>query len=355
MGIAMALALGLLTAAPATAGVTVQSITFPGDGFEFYSPFGGPATITFAFTENSNNVTFNVRLRPAGKTAIFQQDVFVTPDEPEMVEIEKVSWPALTVNSGTEYVVAVYRNGTQVESANFFLRPPLASITGIAPNPFFPLIDNGHKDTTTVSFNLLEAASAEARVFRAKSNGACCGSLVRDEFVDPGQSPAGTNQWVWDGKNNVDDEAGVGHYFVKIWADDGTLPPKLSKPFKVSIARTYRATATKSKAGANYHHATESALVRGGDCALHKEGGVLQIDCHGSTMSVYYRWGLGSAQRIEKRSFVIDDPYQRCGPSKRSTGHSKHESYITVTDNVSGITSCHVVTAKITYSYPKAS
>src|SRR3990170_2198909 len=112
-GAAMALALSLLTAAPATAGVTVQSITFPGDGVEFYSPFGGPATITFAFTENSNNVTFNVRLRPAGKTAIFQKDVFVTPGDAPGVQVKNVSWPALTVNTGTEYVVAVYRNGTQ--------------------------------------------------------------------------------------------------------------------------------------------------------------------------------------------------------------------------------------------------
>jgi hypothetical protein len=70
-------------------------------------------------------------------------------------------------------------------------------------------------------------------------------------------------------------------------------------------------------------------------------------------MTVYYRWGLDSDERIEKHSFVIDDPNNECGPARRNPGHSKHESFLTVTDSVSGITSCHIVTAKITYSFPK--
>lgn len=61
-----------------------------------------------------------------------------------------------------------------------------------------------------------------------------------------------------------------------------------------------------------------------------------------------------SDERIEKASFVIDDPYNECGPARWSKGFSKHESSITVTDNVSGITSCLVVTAKITYSHPES-
>lgn len=353
--VAAALGLGLLTAAPAAAATTVQSITFPGGQDEFYSPFGGPATITFAFTQNSSNVTFNVRLRPAGGTAIFQKDVFVTPDEPAMVEVENVSWPAVTVNSAKQYVVAVYRNGNQVFSDSFFLHPRLATITGATPNPFLPLIDDGYKDQTKILFTLAGGADAEARVYRANSNGNCCGSLVRNETVDPGGSPAGANDWIWDGRNNNDDEAGVGTYYVKIWADDGTLPPAISKPFKVVLARTYRATATKTKAGTSYHHTSESALVRGGDCFVHAQGGYLQVDCHGGKMTVFYRWGLGSAQRIEKASFVIDNANNECGTNRRKTGYTKHESFLTVTDAVSGITSCRIVTAKITYSFLKTS
>lgn len=352
---ALALALGILTSMPASATHHVDSIVFPGGVSTFYSPFSGPATVTFSFEPTDVDVTYQLRLRQGGST-IHTKNVFIDPDTQTSPRQVNFSWPALSVGSARTYQVAVYRNNVlRGDPESFQLRPPLASITGIAPNPFFPLLDTGHKDTTTVTFSLLEAASAEARVFRAKSNGACCGNLVRDEAVDPGQSPAGTNQWIWDGENNFGDEAGVGNYYVRIRADDGTLPAVTSKAAKVSIARTYRATATKAKAGTSYHHTSESALVRGGDCFVHAQGGYLQVDCHGAKMNVYYRWGLGSAQRIEKASFVIDNSNSECGTNRRKTGFTKHESFLTVTDAVSGITSCRIVEARITYSFPKAS
>jgi hypothetical protein len=352
---ALALVLGLLTAGPAVAAYTVDEIAFPGGTGEYYSPFSGPASITFGFTGSENNATFNVRLRPAGEGAIFTKDVFVTPDEPGMVEIENVSWPALTVTTPTTFVVAVYRNGTQLKSNSFFLHPRLATITSISPSPFLPWIDDGYRDTTRVRFSLAADASAEARVFKANSAGKCCGANILAAPL--GNLPAGANTWDWDGQGEgaYAGNRPAGTYFVKIWADDGTLPPAISKPFKVTIARTYRATATKTKAGTSYHHTTESALVRGGDCFVHAQGGYLQVDCHGARMSVYYRWGLSGAQRIEGASFVIDNANNECGSNRRSAGHSTYESFLTVTDAVSGITSCRIVTAKITYSYPKAS
>jgi hypothetical protein len=355
VGAAIALVLGLLTAGPASAAITVQGITFPGGESEFYSPFDGPATITFSFAGNENNATFNVRLRPVGGSVIFQKDVFVTPDEPEMVEVENVSWPALTVNGAREYVVSVHRNGTQIESDSFFLHPRLVTITDVGPDPFFPWRTDGYRDTTRVRFTLAADASAEARVFKANGAGNCCGSLILEEPL--GGLSAGSNAWDWDGRGEGA-FAGLmpkGKYFVKIWADDSTLPPAISKPSKVAIARTYRATATRTKAGTSYHHTTESALVRGGDCFVHAQGGYLQVDCHGAKMSVFYRWGLGGAQRIERASFVIDNANSECGSSRRKPGHTKLESFLTVTDAVSGITSCRIVTAKITYSFLKAS
>jgi hypothetical protein len=354
-GAVVALLLGLLTAAPATAAYTVGPIAFPGGSSEFYSPFSGPATIHFTFDGSENDATFSLRIRPMGGAAVHTKDVLVDADDPAGFQDKVFKWPALSVNSARTYVVVVYRNDVALESESFQLNPPLAEITGIAPNPFFPLMDNDHKDNTTVSFRLLEAADAEARVFRARSNGKCCGTLVRNEPVDPGQSPSGANQWVWDGRNNNNNEAGVGDYFVKIKADDGTTAPATSKPKKVSIARTYRTTDTRTKAGTSYHHTSESALVRGGDCFLHNQGSFLQVDCHGAKMTVYYRFGLDSDERIEKASFVIDDPNNDCSPAQRNPGHSKHESFLTVTDSVSGITSCHIVTAKITYSFLEAS
>jgi hypothetical protein len=354
-GAVLALVLGLLTAGPASAAYVVDSITFPGGGSEFYSPFSGPASITFAFDGSENDATFNLRIRPAGGSAVHMENVLVDADDPAGFQTKTFNWPALSVNAPRTYVVAVYRNGVQLASENFQLRPRLVTITGATPNPFLPWIDDGYKDETRIRFTLAADATAEARVFKANSSGKCCGSLIREDAL--GNLSAGSNHWDWDGQG----EGGfagnrpAGSYFVKIWADDGTLPPAISKPKKVSIVRSYRTTAIKTKPGTAYHHTTESATVRGGDCFVHALGGFLQVDCHGSRMTVFYRWGLGSAQRIESASFVIDNSQNECGPSRRDPGHTSHESFLTVTDSVSGVTSCRIVTAKITYSYLKSS
>jgi hypothetical protein len=353
----LALAIGLLSALPATAAYTVEDITFPGGAAEFYSPFGGPAAIEFGFLGSEPNATFNVRIRPAGGSAIHQKDVFVTPDEPGGTETEMFSWPPISVNSPRTYVVAVYRFGNQIASQSFFLHPRLVRITDITPDPFFPWVDDGYRDTTAVKFRLESAADAEARIFKANTAGTCCGALILDQ--DLGHRSAGLNTWNWNGQGEGEHGAAgnrpKGKYFVKIRGDDGVIAPTLSKPFMVRIERTYRATATKSKPGTQFARTTESALVRGGDCFVHAQGGYLQVDCHGAKMSVFYRWGLTSVQRIEKASFVIDNSQSECGTARRKPGHTTHESFLTVTDAVSGITSCRIVTAKITYSFPKQS
>jgi hypothetical protein len=355
-GAVLALLLGLLTAAPAAAAYTV-SITFPGNFSEFYSPFSGPATVHFTFDGSENDATFNFRIRPAGGAVVHRKnDVLVDADDPNGSVDVAFKWSALSVNSARTYVVQVYRNDVKLASESFSLRPRLATITGATPNPFFPWMDDGYKDTTSVRYTLLEnAVDAEARVFKANGAGKCCGDRIRTDDLNAPE--AGVNHWIWDGQGDgaFAGNRPRGNYFVKIWADDGTVAPALSKPKKIAIARTYRATKTDSKPGTAYHHTTESALVRGGDCFLHNQGTFLQVDCHGAKMTVYYRWGLGSDERIEKASFVIDDPNNECPPARRNPGHSKHESYLAVTDSVSGITSCHIVTAKITYSYLKPS
>ncbi len=242
-GAAMALALGLLTATPAVATYAVASITFPGS--EFYSPFSGPATVTFTFDGSENDATFSVRIRPTGGTAVHAESVFVDADDPDGFQIKTFNWPALSTNNPRTYVVAVYRNDIQLASESFLLRPRLVTIASTTPNPFFPWIDDGYKDTTNVGFDLAADADAEARVYRATSAGKCCGALVRDEVL--GNRPAGVHSWVWDGRSNNGDNLAKGNYFVRIGANDGMVSPVLSKAVKVTIARTYRALDTKSK------------------------------------------------------------------------------------------------------------
>ena len=130
-GAALALVLGLLTAGPAAAVYEDPTITFPDGTSEFYSPFSGPATVTFTFDADSSDATFELRIRPLGGGAIHTKQVFIDPDTQSSPRDVSFSWPALSVTSSRTYQVAVYRGGNlQGSPESFLLRPALVSITG---------------------------------------------------------------------------------------------------------------------------------------------------------------------------------------------------------------------------------
>ena len=150
-GAAIALALGLLTALPASAAYQDPLIEFPGGTSVFYSPFSGPATVTFTFDADTNDATFELRLRRVGGAVIRTREVFIDPDTMASPHPVSFSWPALSVGSAKTYQVAVYRGGNlQGSPESFQVLPPLVSITGATPNPFLPWIDDDIKDETRI-------------------------------------------------------------------------------------------------------------------------------------------------------------------------------------------------------------
>jgi len=355
----MALAFGLLTALPASAAYEDPVIAFPDATSVFYSPFSGPATVTFTFDTDTNDATFELRLRRVGGKTIRTKEVFIDPDTMASPREVTFPWPALSVGSAKTYQVAVYRGGNlQGSPESFQVLPPLVSITGAKPNPFLPWIDDDIKDETRISY-ALEAPSDPTivRVFAADSHGKCCGPLVFEQ--DDGSQPAGVHQYEWNGRTQ---ESGgsllpKGDYFVKIRAEDASSLVGVSKPFKVAIARTYRAVKTKTKPARDYHHRSAATpIVIGGDCLVGVDAGNLRILCQGARVSAFWRWGLGPSQRIERASFVLDTQAGSCPKSIRRSGHTKHESSFTVHEDLAGASGdCRIVTAKITYSYQQAS
>jgi hypothetical protein len=354
LGTAMALAIGSLNAAPAVA-TYAASISFPDGNTEFYSPFAGPAYIQFDFDAEDPSRVFRVRVRPVGGSAFETRYFSINPTTQPSPQIRQVSWDGLVTNADKPYEVVVNPDGQPIMAqASFILRPRLVSIVSASPNPFFPWIDDGYKDTLRTRFTLVEDADAQARVFRPNSVGKCCGALVRND--DLGSLTAGINDWIWDGRNGNGDNLAKGNYLVRIRADDGVVAPVLSRATKVAIARIYRATKTKSKTASAYHHVGPvTPLVIGGGCIVFRNNGHLQVLCQGARVSVYWRWGLSSVERIERASFVLDT-IEGCPRSIRKTGHTKHGSSFTMNEDLVGASGdCHLATAKITYSYPKAS
>jgi hypothetical protein len=361
---ALTVLIGLLTATPALATISA-SIRFPNGATTFFSPFSGPAEITFNFDDNPTGgidppQTFNVRLRHENGATIHSQNFTITPQVGSSPDIVQFSWPALNVNSNTRYEVGVHRtNGTQIRERLFTLRPRLVRITSIAPDPFFPTINDGYRDTTDITYQLLANSNPVViQVFEADSGGGCCGNVVREvtQFVN---RVAGTYHFIWNGRGGGGVVLPEGDYWVRITATAYTGIPGSSVPAHVSLDRFYRVTNTATKNGINYHHKSATTLLRsGGSCALDRltASSDLRIRCRNARVRVFWRWNLPAGPTITQAEItqaafdLIPVPGYTCGATKRFSGT---DSSLRV--GALGQRRCRVDKARITYTYIKES
>jgi hypothetical protein len=348
---ALALGLGLLTASPARAAYDIN-ISFPGGDTEFYSPFDGPASIEFTFDGSEPDTTFRARLRPVGGNTIETKFFSIDPDQLNSPVTREFSWNALSTNTERQYQVIV-DGGNVASSAVFTLKPRLVEITSITPSTFLPWIDDDYKDTTDINYRLAATSQPTIiRVFKSRTDGTCCASEVFEH--DDGTQVVGNRDFEWNGRNTAGDLLPKGVYYVKITAEDPANLVRTSKPFKVTIARTYRKTATLEKNGiANHHTGPVTSYRRGGNCFVTKDetDKDLWITCLSASFKVYWRWNLPNGGRIESVSFVLIKVSSNiCGAKK---GHTKTDSFLQV--GGVGQFRCRVDKARITYSYLESS
>ena len=219
---ALTVLIGLLTATPALATYRASSIVFPGGGTTFFSPFSGPATIVISFDDEGPvydpPTTLSLRLRFKDGATIHTDTVNVDPNPDQSPMTVQFSWPTLNVTSNTNYEVAVYRGSTQLRERTFQLRPRLLKITSITPDPFFPTLNDGYRDTTRITYQLLaNSTSIRVQVLEADTNGDCCGDVVRD-FLQYPNRVAGTYGYTWNGRDDGGTVLPQGDYWVRITA-----------------------------------------------------------------------------------------------------------------------------------------
>jgi hypothetical protein len=346
--VVLLLGAGILTAPPAFAafGVIVQ---LPAS--TFYSPFGGPATVTFTFDPADSASIFTVRLRQPGAGTIKEHDYLVDPATQTSPHDVSFSWSELSVTASTDYVVDVRRQdgGGVITNATFTLLPRLVSNLSAKPSPFYPLVQDGYKDVTRIGYSLAaDTTDTVAHVYAPDAYGRCCGTEIRT--ADLGPLAAGAHRWTWDGRKNDASFPAKGIYYVRFGATDTNAYSTVSKAQKAEIAKGWiRLTDTKQKRGSAYASTgdfQETAI--GGSCFVTRNltNKTADILCQNADISVFWKWGLKPGQRVESESFTIDGGYYGC---HRKVGHTKTESYLRATTPPT--TQCSVITAKITYSY----
>lgn len=340
---------GVLVAPPAFAsfGAIVQ---IPAN--TVYSPYGGPVTVTFTFAPDDTAAPFTVRLRQPGHAAVKEKDYLVGAVGQSSPHDVSFSWPDLSVAAATDYVIDVrpQGGGPVITEETITLLPKLVSDLSATPSPFYPLVQDGFKDTTKIGFKLAsDADETVVHLFKDDAFGRCCGAEIRTETL--GALAAGAHTWIWDGAKGDASAAPKGTYFARIEATDIDGVSMTSKAQKVVITKgLIRLTATKSKAGSTYSRvADEHATALGGNCNVMRDRTRHQADivCANADISVYWRWDLGKGERIQSVSFQIDDGVWGC---HKKVGHTTTESVLHV--HSPPTSTCGVMTARIKYSYP---
>ncbi|MGH2629925.1 MAG: FlgD immunoglobulin-like domain containing protein [Actinomycetota bacterium] len=318
-----------------------------------YSPYGGPATVTFTFDEVDGAAVFTVRLRRLGTGTIEKKkDYLVDPSTQGSPHAVSFSWGKVSVTAPRSYVVDVRRQdgGPVITSAPFTLLPRLVSDLSAKPSPFYPLVDDGYKDTTKIRFSLAaDTTDTTIAVFDADTYGRCCGTQVLAE--DLGPLAEGARSWTWDGTRDDASSAPKGTYFVRVEATDADDVSVVSKAQKVRVTKgKIRLTATKQKDGSAYARVgDERATAIGGDCSVSRDLPTREarVLCANADVSVFWRWALKPGERIESVSFVVHGGIYGC---RRSKGRSGSQSFLRV--RTPPTSQCSVVTAEIKYSYP---
>ena len=352
--LALAVVIGLLTATPSLASFTVKSILFPHGATTFYSPFSGPASITFDFNDftelgaDDPTTIFQLRLRVQGSsTAVHTQNVTITPASQTSPRTETFSWPALNVGATSKYEVAVYRGSTQLRARAFTMKPWLAKVTSISPDPFFPTISDNYRDTTDITWQLA-ANSNPVDLVISDGNGA---EVRHVHYVN---RVAGTYHFIWNGRSDASALQPVGEYTVRVTATDFGGIEGTSDPVKVRLERFYTVTATKVQNGDAFDHRDPVDVLRvGGSCGLRRltTPHDLRVNCRDARVKVSWAWTLPATGQIDAVSFdLVAVPGYTCGATKGSAGH---DSFLQV--GALGQRRCRVDKARITYSYQKES
>ena len=347
--LALLLLAGIVAAAPASAayGAIVE---LPSGAA--YSPFAGPATVTFTFSPTDPSDVFRVRIRQAGhQAAIKEKDYLVDPATQTLPHVVSFAWKALAATKATTYVVDVRRQsgGPIITSASFTLLPALVSKLSASPSPFYPVVVDGFKDHATIGYSqAADTADTVVHLFPANAYGRCCAAEIRTD--DLGPLAAGTHRWIWDGTNGAGFVAPKGTYFVRISATDLSAVSMTSPAQEVDLGHgIVRRTATKQKLGSAYAGASQQTTTVGSGCRADRlvASHETYVLCVNAAISIYWTFGLHAKDRIVSVHFAVRCGYYSC---RFTRGHTTTRAILSMRSPPTA--ECVVRAVKITYSYP---
>ena len=305
----------VLTPAAHAEGIGAPVIVAPTDGQVVDPGFAGPVSLDFTDAP-SGDYTVDV----ANQTSAYHQVDHLTVDSNTPLRDVAIA----AVQTPGSYTVSVDYDAdsdpAHTATRTFLVRddapeptptptptpvPPLA-FTGVSVSSlrFYPLVQDGFRDSRVVRFTTNEPVRVTARV-RTLS-----GSLVRTATFT---SRAGAGSWAWYGGKNGGGHARPGAYRIDLTAT-GTVSGDRVRRFtgRVNLATGWRyGSGSSSRPGNAY--STQSA---GSDCYTTEDDYLetVTVDCWGGRSGVGYRFAV--PRNTYSVSWRVSGVTQCCAPGR---------------------------------------
>lgn len=225
--------------------------------------------------------------------------------------------------------------------------PPLAKMdvydASVSPSTFYPLVRDGHRDTTTMRYYLNQKASVTAIVTKNST-----GNRVRR--IELGTQFKGRHSWSWNGRNNNGDKVRAGGYTI-------TISGRNAESSRDSVSRRVTVdTATVTRRVTKKKWGDEGARATSGNCYATRDTyyGTTDLDCWGGNYAkASYGFTLpGNAYDVtwgmngEKTGGDVC-----CNGYISRDGTRTSSTHFRITATVTGWRAYEVWSARVTYSY----
>lgn len=227
---------------------------------------------------------------------------------------------------------------------NFTVSPPPVSVSNVSvsPTPFYPLVRDGYRDSTSMHFHLNTGANLSATVVSRAT-----GKVVRS--LDVGWRRAGNRSWSWNGRHADGTPVKVSKYILKMKATNS-----VSAATARGTAQVATAVVTKRRTLRKWGNQGTAAAAN--SCYVTRDSyyGTTDLDCWGGKYArVTYGFAIpASAYNLSWR--VSGEPSSSdicCQGKITRSGWRPTSRHYSIRAQVNGWRAYTVNRASVSYTY----
>ncbi|HWN10385.1 MAG TPA: FlgD immunoglobulin-like domain containing protein [Pyrinomonadaceae bacterium] len=328
----------IATATFTVLGLDDAEIVSPNSGQTFLGTMSGDISVAWSSIANPNH-TYRVDIERNGSLQERCEYLGGAIDGTTThcpVSLGVGQYEALVLNSSTDALL---------DDISFNVAPRLRlSDVRVGPAKFFPLVRDGFKDTTKISFRTNKASRNSVEVMRGSRT-------IRR--IDLGNQVGGPHGWTWNGKDRDGRKVAPGSYKLQVTTKAQGETKKAGGRVEVDT-RVLRRNFSKSRRGTDFR-----SRGKRGNCNFDSNAGEALLTClFGVAWTDYaFQMSPGSLRHIVRGPIVHGAGFRyrnglvRCHPANDAARRGRTLLTRFISNGSNGWSQCWVVSATVRYHY----